>query len=78
MNNNELPTYTYADGHACSDCVLAELNGDTSSVSATWNEMEWATGRRFVLFADESWFDVIPCDICGETLHGDRYPVTYL
>ena len=66
MNNNEPPTYTYADGHACFDCVLAELNG------------EWSTGRRFVLFADDSWFDVIPCDICGETLHGDRYPVTYL
>lgn len=83
------PETEYAEGVACTDCLMALANGDTSGISdlAEWEarvEDHDATQNGayqvVVVGGDEdteSYFSSESCDYCGTRLAGDRYPIVF-
>lgn len=68
---------------ACTDCVMAIANGDTSGIEdlAAWAARVEATdltsGGKYtaVVYSDHEYFSHYGCDYCGDTLGGDRHDI---
>lgn len=75
-------------GIACSDCIMAIANGDTSGIEDydRWVDGVESTdatedGKYTVIVTDDgesSWFTSMSCDYCSSGLAGDRYEITFI
>jgi hypothetical protein len=66
----------------CTDCLYLLANGEGTEDVAEALAKRWPVGTITLGSIDEEeddsegWFSWQPCDGCGSTLGGDRYPAT--
>ncbi len=72
-------------GAVCVDCVMMIANGDNSGIEdfPAWEKrvehVNPTEDGRYEYILDDSedslFFGTLPCDFCGDHLHGDRHGV---